>query len=149
MLVRDIMTTDLVTVDAERSVQRAAEQLLRNRVGSAIVVEDGTPMGIVTESDVIRAGYLAERSFSEIAVSRVMSDPLVTVTEATTVQKAIETMREHSIKKLPVAQNFELHGIITTTDIALQEPALIKEAARIEEGRQDWERDRSAWEFSD
>lgn len=138
MLVEDLMTTDVVTCEYEADLQTAVVRLLEKRVGSVIVMLDGDPTGIVTETDALRAGAAANRPFSEIPVDKVYSSPLVTVPEGVTIRKAVNRMKENQIKKLPVVDGIELKGIVTTSDVALHHDDALKEAHEIEERREKW-----------
>ena len=54
MEVRDFMTPDLITVRPNATIQEAAQLLLDYKIGGLPVVENGTPVGIITESDIFR-----------------------------------------------------------------------------------------------
>ncbi|WP_135826806.1 CBS domain-containing protein [Halorussus ruber] len=146
MLVRDAMTTEVVTVPADTALQEAVGRMLREGVGSALVTRDGSPAGIVTESDALKAGYLSERPFTEIPVAKAASGSLVTTAPDATVRKAVREMRENGVKKLPVVEDFEIVGVLTMTDVVREQEELIDEAVRLEEGRQGWSADGKAWD---
>lgn len=111
------MTTDLVTCDADATVRDATERMLRNRVGSVVVTDDGTPAGILTESDVLRAGYATDDPLSTIPVRKAASAPLVTVRPNATLRTATERMRSEGVKKLVVVDGMSPEGIVTTQDV--------------------------------
>lgn len=117
MLVEEVMTTDLVTCSVEESLHKAVEKMLRNRVGSVIVHEEEIPVGIVTETDSLHAGYVTERPFTAIPTRKVMSDPLITISPKKTLRRATERMREENIKKLVVVEEMDLVGIVTSSDV--------------------------------
>lgn len=142
MLVRDAMTTEVVTVEADASLQQAVGRMLREGVGSVVVTRDGDPAGVVTETDALTAGYLSERPFTAIPVSKAASGSLVTVSPSATVRKAVDRMREHDVKKLPVVESMEIVGILTMTDVVRKQEELIDEAVGLERGRQGWSPDR-------
>lgn len=62
--VRDVATRDPVTVDAEETIQTAAERMLEYQVSGLPIVEGRTPVGIITESDIFR---LVVESWGDIA----------------------------------------------------------------------------------
>lgn len=138
MLVREAMTTGVVTVPADTSLQQAVGRMLREGIGSVLVTRDGNPTGIVTETDALKAGYLSERPFAKISVSKAASGSLVTTSKGTTIRKAVRQMHDHDVKKLPVVENMEIVGILTMTDVVRKQEALIDEAHQIEQGRDDW-----------
>ena len=146
MLVRDAMTTDVVTVPADSSLREAVGRMLRAGVGSAVVTREETPAGIVTETDALKAGYLSERPFDEIPVSKAASGSLVTISPDATVRKAVRRMHDNDVKKLPVAESMEMVGILTMTDVVREQEELIDEAHRLENGRQGWDADEKSWD---
>lgn len=117
MLVADVMTTDLVTCDAEATLRTAAGHMYRERVGSVVVYRDGDPTGIVTEADLIRAAYRTGTSFEEIPVESAMSHPLVTIPADRTLRRTTERMQEAGVKKLPVVDGLDVVGVVTMTDV--------------------------------
>jgi CBS domain-containing protein len=129
------MQTDLVVCDAEESVRAAVEAMLRNHVGSVVVLADGNPAGLVTETDVLLAGYATERSFSEIPVETVMSRPLVTVAPSKSLRTAMGVMKDESIKKLPVQDGLDIVGMLTMTDINERYGEIVREIHAMEQPR--------------
>ncbi|ELZ33701.1 CBS domain-containing protein [Halorubrum tebenquichense] len=117
MRVEEVMTTDLVTCDADAAVRDAAERMLRNRVGSVVVTDGGTPAGILTESDVLHAAYATDDPLSTIPVQKAASAPLVTVGPDATLRTATERMRSEGVKKLVVVDGVTPAGIVTTQDV--------------------------------
>lgn len=132
------MTTDVVTVPADASLRQAVGRMLREAIGSVVVTRDGTPAGILTETDALKAGYRFEEPLSRIPVSEAASGSLVTTTEDATIRRAVRRMLDRDVKKLPVVEGVEVVGILTMTDVVRKQEALIDEAHRLEEGRQGW-----------
>jgi CBS domain-containing protein len=139
MLVRDVMSKDVVTCGPDASLRTAGRRMLDAGVGSVVVVDDGVPMGILTETDALRAGVLTDRPFDDVAIREVGSSPLVTVGPAATVRKAVDRMREEGVKRLPVVENGTLVGVLTRTDVANHYGAFVREAHELDERRDDWE----------
>jgi len=114
--VSEIMSSPVVTVTQETTVAEAAETLAEEHVGSLVVGEEIIE-GIVTETDIVRA--VGERSdLSETTIGELMSDPVVTIRPHETVRTAGERMGHNAVKKLPVTEDGEPIGIVTTTDLA-------------------------------
>jgi CBS domain-containing protein len=135
MNVEQLMVTEIVTVDSKETVRTAVEAMLRNHVGSVIVITDGNPTGIVTETDTLQAGYATDEGFSEIPLKDVMSRPLVTIEPDKSLRTAMRTMKNEKIKKLPVQDGIDLVGILTMTDVTRQYPEIIQEIHEIEQPR--------------
>lgn len=118
MQVKDLMTTDVVTVGLDASLREAVGKLLEKEVGSVIVLnEDEDPVGIVTESDALHAAYATEMPLRDIPVTKLAHHPVVTIDPSATVQMVAKRMADNSVKKVPVMDGIELIGIITLTDI--------------------------------
>lgn len=141
MLVQDLMSTDVVTVDRDASLRRAVKALLENEVGSVIVVEDDQPVGIVTESDALRAGYVTEKPFGEIAVTDLAHRPVITTKPEATVPFVARKMAKEDVKKVPVMDDLDLVGIITLTDIVRHLSDLRIEAGDVATAPDEWEQD--------
>jgi len=135
MLVRELMTTDLVTAPIEADMRTVAKRMLEERVGSVIITNDGTPTGIVTESDALLVGYAADKPFSAVSAQAAMSHPLATIEPTTTIRTATDRMVDDGVKKLPVVSELELQGILTMTDIVRAHSDLLNEVRQIERGR--------------
>lgn len=137
MNVRDVMSTDLVTITLEENLQEAVTRMLDSRVGSVVVVSGGDPVGIVTETDVLAVGTTFESAFEGIPVTRAMSGNLVTTEPDASLEEAVETMHDYGIKKLPVVDDGELVGVVTMTDLVYHQHELAREAKKLERQRSD------------
>ena len=114
--VNQVMSKNVLTVDKSTSLQDAAQNMKKTNVGCVVVMEDSKPVGIVTERDfVTKVAAEGRPLFTEIY--EVMSSPLITIDPEETVWEASEAMKEKRIHKLPVIENEQVIGIITTTDI--------------------------------
>jgi len=114
--VNQVMSKNVLTLDKTVSLQEAAEKMKSLKVGCVIVLEDKNPVGIITERDfVTKVAAEGRPLFTEI--SEVMSFPLITIDSEETIWEASELMKEKQIHKLPVKENDQIVGIVTTTDI--------------------------------
>ena len=115
--VEDCMTRDVETTDPETTIRAVARELVRANVGSLVVCDDGEPVGIVTEADLV--AVLADAvAPDETTVRSVMSDTLVTVGPEATLERAAMLFATNDVRRLPVVADGELVGIVTTTDLA-------------------------------
>ena len=114
--VNQIMNKSVLTSDKSETIQEAARKMKKSKVGCVIVIKDSKPVGIVTERDfVTKVAAEGRPLFTEI--SEIMSTPLITIDPEETVWEASEKMKEKQIHKLPVEENDQIVGVITTTDI--------------------------------
>jgi len=115
--VKDLMTKNVVTIDADKTVVEAAVLMSENDIGDLVVVEKNTPVGIVTERDFVRR-VLAERKSVNTKVSEVMTTPLKVIDPDAPIKEAARRMVNRKIRRLPVIKDNKLVGILTAADFA-------------------------------
>ena len=139
---KDIMTTDVVTVDPETSVKEAANLMSEQDISGLPVVLDGKLVGIVTENDLIikdkklhfpeyinvLGGYIYVESykkfkeefkkFTAVKVKELMTEDVITVSPDDTIQDLATKMHQENVNRLPVVDNSgQLIGIVTRANI--------------------------------
>jgi len=115
--IKDVMVTNLVTVEAWATVRKAAELMNKYDIGCLIVVDDDKPIGILTERDMLKRVLLQLRDPRRVRVSHVMSKPLIISTPQKDIREAVRLMNERRIKKLPVIEDGHLIGLVSLTDV--------------------------------
>ncbi|MFC7133544.1 MULTISPECIES: CBS domain-containing protein [Salinibaculum] len=127
--VRDVMQTPVETIPPDASARTAATRLREAGIGSLVVCENRSPVGIVTDVDV--TDLVSEGlDPAETTVSDIMSSPLLTIKVDDSIQDAAQTMRDHTYRRLPVVEDGEVVGIVTTTDLSNYLPHLIRMGRR-------------------
>jgi len=123
-----VIIRDVVTVSPEITVEALLGLMEEHNIkGFPVVEEDDRLVGIVTWRDV----RLAE---SSLMVKDVMTESVVTGTEETDIEEAMQVLHEHRIEKLPIVdKDNRVRGLITMKDITLK--GTYQEAIRDEEGR--------------
>jgi CBS domain-containing protein len=115
--VKDFMTTNVITIEANRTVLEAAKLMHQQDVGDLVVMEGAAAKGIVTERDLVRR-VMALKKPLDIKVSEVMSNPLITIDQDAQLRDAARCMVKFKIRRLPVTKDSMLVGIIATNDFA-------------------------------
>ena len=125
LLVREVMTTNVKTVRPFSTVKDVVQKMNKFGIGSVVVVEEGRPVGIITERDIMRS--IAEQFFdpSVVKVKDIMSTQLVTISGDVSVEEAARLMATRKIKKLPVVENEKLVGIVTSMDVMRANPKIV------------------------
>lgn len=119
IIVRDIMTKSVISVDASITVNEAAKMMEDSKVGSVIVMENNTPLGIVTDRDF--AVKVAAHAYQiSTPVKRIMSTPLIAINPDETVWMISDIMYTRGVRKLPVIEDDQVIGIVTATDLVNQ-----------------------------
>jgi len=115
--VKDLMTKDVLTIDANKTVIEAAVLMSQSDVGDLVAIENNTPVGIVTERDFVRR-VLALGKSTSTRVSEIMSTPLKVIDPEAPIKEAARRMANKGIRRLVVIKDNKLVGIITATDFA-------------------------------
>ncbi|RLF52789.1 MAG: hypothetical protein DRN24_02665 [Thermoplasmata archaeon] len=126
MLVKEVMTKKVVTIEHDKTVLDACNLYRDKKIGCLIVIENGNCVGIVTERDIIERTICARRDPEKTRVREIMSTNLKTIHALDSIEKALAVMRDNNIKKLPVIVKEGVVGIITVTDISRARPDLSK-----------------------
>jgi len=116
MTIANIMTKSVISVDATITVNEAAKMMEDAKVGAVIVMEDNSPIGIVTDRDFV-VKIVAHAYQITSPVKQIMSSPLFSINLDESVRTAADLMHERGIMKLPVVDGDKVVGIITARDI--------------------------------
>ncbi len=117
----DVMVEDVITVEEKATVKKAVEFMNEHEIGCLIVVKNGKPAGIVTERDMLKRILLESKDPEKIKVREIMSRPLIVGKPRMEIEDAVKLMFKRNIKKLPVADNNHLVGLVTLTDLVRSE----------------------------
>ncbi|MCW3984218.1 MAG: CBS domain-containing protein [Candidatus Bathyarchaeota archaeon] len=113
--VKDIMTKDVVTIEANKTVFEAAELMTQKGLGCLVVVIKGFPVGILTERDIVRR-IVAKRAPLDQKITEVMTKTVITVEPETSLKEAARVMSTNKIHRLPVLKQNKLVGIVAASD---------------------------------
>lgn len=118
LLVEDVMTTPMLTLDPDTPVEKAADGMIEAGIRSLVVVEDGCrPTGIFTSTDAL--SVLADgASGADATVGKYMTTPVETVSPDETVSAVATRLDAGGFSHLPVTDaDGDGLGILTTTDL--------------------------------
>lgn len=122
MAIGEICNREVVVVTRQTPVIEAARLMRQHHVGDVVVVmEEGglrTPVGIVTDRDIVVEVVAAGLDPDALTVGEIMTPELATVQESTGVFEAIRYMRDKGVRRLPVVdENADLIGILALDDL--------------------------------
>jgi len=119
IVIKNIMSKSVVSVDASLTINEAAKMMEDAKVGAIIVMENNTPVGIVTDRDFAVKVAAHAYQISE-PVKKIMSSPLIAIGSEESVLMVAELMYTRRIRKLPVIDNDTVVGMVTATDLVNQ-----------------------------
>jgi CBS domain-containing protein len=119
--VRDVMTTDLVTVEPQTSVEVVARMMRDENIGAVLVTEGDRLRGLVSDRDLVVRAVAAGRDPGRTTVADACSDDLVTVGPDDDLSLVVDVMREHSVRRVPVVdQGRHAVGVVSIGDLAIE-----------------------------
>ena len=121
ILVLSLMTANVTSTTASAYLADVIQSMIDNSYSCMIVVENDVPIGIVTERDIVRLMglFISDRPQNPIRVADVMSVPVATVSEDTTMFEALVISSALKIRHLPVVNSSgQMVGLVTQSDLA-------------------------------
>ncbi|MDR0318855.1 MAG: CBS domain-containing protein [Nitrososphaerota archaeon] len=137
MLVKDVMNSPVVTADEGRTANNIATLMDNARIGAVVITNnEGKPIGIITERDLVVRVIAKNKKPDEIRAKEIMSKPLTSIDPDTTISDAARLMNRKNIRRLVIFYKGNLAGIVSNKDLLGVMPELveiIQERTRIEE----------------
>ncbi|BAA29339.1 CBS domain-containing protein [Pyrococcus horikoshii] len=117
ILVEQIVKRKAVVVKPTDSVHKVAKVLSKNKVGSAVVMDKGEVLGVVTERDILDKVVAKGKDPKEVKVEEIMTKNPVKIEYDYDVQDAIELMTEKGVRRILVTKFGKPIGFVTATDL--------------------------------
>ena len=119
--ISDIMSKDVKVEVQNQNIFAVAKIMSDNNVGSVIIIdnhENKSPVGIVTERDILRILGSLKPDLLQTPVKELMSHPIIPLSIQATISDALTLMQEKKIRRIPIVdKNNNLVGIVTENDI--------------------------------
>ena len=125
--VSSIMTPNVITVNEKQTLREGSKFMYQHNIGGLIVLMDTSnnetaeidkPIGIITERDIARLVAFSSNLSTDTPISEVMSKPLITINQNSSIKEVTELMQQNDIRRLPIVDNKgKLVEIITAKDI--------------------------------
>jgi CBS domain-containing protein len=106
------MTKNVLSTETSTSLVDAARLMTERGIGCVVITENGKPVGVLTEKDIMKKIVKDKNVFQE-DVGTLMSQPLVSVPPDMRVVDALDLMRTKDIRRLPVVSEGRLEGLVT------------------------------------
>lgn len=115
--ISQIMTKEIISVKSEASVSEAASIMVRNDVGAVVVTKNSTPVGIITEVDILKRCCIGKVCSEELKTEEIMTKSLITINADAAIGEAAILMSDKKIRRLLVTENGKIVGIVTEKDV--------------------------------
>jgi CBS domain-containing protein len=118
--VTQVMTEKPLALQAGTTLVEAARAMRDHDVGTTVVLEDDEVRGIVTDRDMVVRALAEGKDPSQTVLGQIASQELVTLHPDDTVDQAVELMRRHAVRRLPVVRDGRPVGIVSLGDLAVE-----------------------------
>lgn len=125
VLVKDVMSSPVITIDSKKTARDAGELMRKHRKGFLVVTERNKPAGVISESDLIEQVVSKGVKATKIKLSDLMKEPIIAVDPEDDILDASRKMKDNNIHRLPVVSGGRLVGVISLTDIAKTSPEML------------------------
>jgi len=109
------MRQRLITVSPTTALDRVAKLMLKHDISSLVVSEDGSPVGIVTKTDLVK--YFSKAFKDRFKVAALMTPDPITVNRGHSIARVVEIMKKYKVARVVVAEGRRPIGIITERDV--------------------------------
>ncbi|MEK6827585.1 MAG: CBS domain-containing protein [Nanoarchaeota archaeon] len=137
LLVSDIMTRELLTVAPNSNLMECAKKIVKNKVGSLVIVENDKLVGLISQKDILWAiTKKSNADLTKIKAIEISPKKIAVISPNQTIKEAIEKMNRLRFERLPVVFKNKLVGFITARDILNVHPEVypeMEEFAKIRE----------------
>jgi len=144
MLLKMICTPEVVCCSPNVTALAAARLMRQHHVGDLVVVDDPerdqTPLGMVTDRDLVVEVLARERNPAELTVRDIMRTPVVIASGNEDATQALERMKTHGVRRIPVIdQDGKLLGIVSLDDMLVRlaaDASMLVDVVTREQGRE-------------
>jgi CBS domain-containing protein len=143
MLVKDVMSSPVITIDEDATANHVAELMDKHALGCVIVTsKEAKPLGIITERDLVKRVLAKNIKPDSLKADEVMTTPLITIDPDEKISEAARRMSRLNIRRLGVVYKGQLIGVVSSKDVLgvmpelieiIQEQALMESENRVRE----------------
>jgi CBS domain-containing protein len=121
--IRDVMTKEVVKLPKSATVIDAARHMRDSHIGAVVLEEGGKPVGLITDRDVAIRSVAEGRDPNKAQLSDIASGDLVTLSPDDEVDHALQIMRKHCVRRVPVVERDQVVGMLSLGDLAIHRDA--------------------------
>ncbi|SDM91485.1 CBS domain-containing protein [Sediminibacillus halophilus] len=117
--VREVMTDNVTKAKPGDSLETLAQEMEARDVGFLPIVDEDKLVGVVTDRDIVRKGLAKDFKSNGVSAEQIMTDKVITALPDMQVEEASRLMQDHQIKRLIVAEDRKIKGVVSLGDLAV------------------------------
>lgn len=118
--ISDLMSKNVLVAEPDLNIYGICRILSKNNIGCVVIVDDfesKKPVGIITESDIIKVMGKLDQHQLQVPIKHHMSTPVITLSSRSSVTDAMKLMCDKKIRRVVIIENDKLAGIVTDKDL--------------------------------
>ena len=119
--IRDLMTPDPVCLSETATITEAARQMSDSDIGDVLIKDNRGLRGMLTDRDIVIRAIATGRDPNTTTVSEILTADPICLSPDDNVDKAVDLMRRHALRRLPVCEGEQLMGIVSIGDLAIEQ----------------------------
>lgn len=119
--ISEVMTPDPVCLSESATIAEAARQMRDYDIGDVLVTDGQGLRGVLTDRDVVIRAIATNRDPNMTTVADILSADPICLAPSDNVSKAVDLMRRHALRRLPVCEGERLVGIVSIGDLAIEQ----------------------------
>ncbi len=117
MIVKDFMTSLIMTAETDVLVSDAAKLMAFERIGSLIVTRSEVLVGMVTRQDILEARLMSDETYITLTLEEIMHSPVVSISPDADLGQLVSLMNQTGKRHIPVLSGDEVIGLVSTSDV--------------------------------
>lgn len=117
MIVKDFMTSIIITAETDVLVSEAAKLMAIERIGSFIVTRSEVLVGMVTIQDILAARLMSDETYTTLTLEEIMQSPVISITPEADLDQLVSLMNQTGKRHIPVMRGDEVIGIVSSSDV--------------------------------
>ena len=117
MIVKDFMTSIIITAETDVLVSDAAKLMAIERIGSFIVTRSEVLVGLVTRHDILAARLMSDDTYATLTLEEIMQSPVISISPDAAIDQLISLMNQTGNRHVPVMSGDEVIGIVSSSDV--------------------------------
>ena len=116
-MLSEIMKTSLKSIPADTSITGAAEKMRQEKISALLIERNGSFIGLLTDTDIVRQGLGGEISLEETTVDQLLTTPLPSIQVTKTSHEAYDMMGNLGVRHLVICEGDEIVGMVSMRDL--------------------------------
>lgn len=116
-MIRDYMSSNPISLDRKTTLLDAARSMRDSNIGDVLVTDKGRLFGILTDRDIVIRGIAEDLDPAEAPIGSVCSKNVKSLTPEHTIEDAVNLMRKHAVRRVPIARDGRPLGVLSIGDV--------------------------------